>query len=216
MTYLISLLACLTDVPNSWCPKPNLPCSSPALPYPQSSSAELTTSPCSVLKPQNHAWLLKSHAQSFNKSCRFNLQNIHKPWQWCACLLLPAWPRHHHRHRFSRVLLQKFPDGSSRCYSFSVCQLKKKLKYTAKWFISTHTYGSSKVAAAVKNPPANAGDAAAVFNPWVRKIPGGGNSNPLQYSCLENSMDKGGWWGHSPWGHKELIMTKHAWHTCIY
>ena len=138
MTYLISLLACLTDVPNSWCPKPNLPCSFPALPYPQSSSAELTTSPCSVLKPQNHAWLLKSHAQSFNKSCRFNLQNIHKPWQWCACLLLPAWPRHHHRHRFSRVLLQKFPDGSSRCYSFSVCQLKKKLKYS--WFTMFQVY----------------------------------------------------------------------------
>ena len=29
-----------------------------------------------------------------------------------------------------------------------------------------------------------------VFNPWVRKIPGGGNGNPLQYSCLENSMDR--------------------------
>ena len=29
------------------------------------------------------------------------------------------------------------------------------------------------------------------FSPWVRKIPGGGNGNPLQYSCLENSMDGG-------------------------
>ena len=26
--------------------------------------------------------------------------------------------------------------------------------------------------------------------PWVRKIPGGGHGNPLQYSCLENSMDR--------------------------
>ena len=31
------------------------------------------------------------------------------------------------------------------------------------------------------------------FNPWIRKIPGGGNGNPLQYSSLENSMDGGAW-----------------------
>ena len=31
------------------------------------------------------------------------------------------------------------------------------------------------------------------FNPWVGKIPGEGNGNPLQYSCLENSMDRGAW-----------------------
>ena len=32
------------------------------------------------------------------------------------------------------------------------------------------------------------------FDPWVREIPGGGNGNPLQYSCLENPMDRGVWW----------------------
>ena len=31
------------------------------------------------------------------------------------------------------------------------------------------------------------------FNPWVGKIPGGGHGNPLQYSCLENPMDRGAW-----------------------
>ena len=31
------------------------------------------------------------------------------------------------------------------------------------------------------------------FNPWVCKIPWEGNGNPLQYSCLENSMDRGDW-----------------------
>ena len=35
--------------------------------------------------------------------------------------------------------------------------------------------------------------------------PGVGNGNPLQYSCLENSMDKGPM---HPWGHKELDMTE--------
>ena len=31
------------------------------------------------------------------------------------------------------------------------------------------------------------------FSPWVGKIPGGGIGKPLQYSCLENSMDRGAW-----------------------
>ena len=31
------------------------------------------------------------------------------------------------------------------------------------------------------------------FEPWVGKIPGEGNGNPLQYSCLENPMDWGAW-----------------------
>ena len=31
------------------------------------------------------------------------------------------------------------------------------------------------------------------FDPWVGRSPGGGNGNLLQYSCLENPMDRGGW-----------------------
>ena len=30
--------------------------------------------------------------------------------------------------------------------------------------------------------------------PGLGRSPGGGNDNPLQYSCLENSMDRGAWW----------------------
>ena len=43
----------------------------------------------------------------------------------------------------------------------------------------------------VKNPPANAGDEGSV--PGLGRSPGGGNGNPLQYSCLRNPMDSGGW-----------------------
>ena len=32
------------------------------------------------------------------------------------------------------------------------------------------------------------------FDPWVGKSPGEENGNPLQYSCLENPMDRGTWW----------------------
>ena len=35
------------------------------------------------------------------------------------------------------------------------------------------------------------------FNSWIRKIPGEGNGYPLQYSCLENSRDRGAWWATS-------------------
>ena len=44
----------------------------------------------------------------------------------------------------------------------------------------------------VKNLPAMRAE----FNPWSPggKIPGEGNGNPLEYSCLENSMDRGAWW----------------------
>ena len=41
----------------------------------------------------------------------------------------------------------------------------------------------------VKNLPTTAGDARD-----VGLIPGGGNGNPLKSSCLENPMDRGGWW----------------------
>ena len=41
----------------------------------------------------------------------------------------------------------------------------------------------------------NAGDAGdAGLNPASWRFPGGGNGHPLQYSCLENSMDRGTWW----------------------
>ena len=47
----------------------------------------------------------------------------------------------------------------------------------------------------VKNPPANAVDARDVgFIPGSGRPLGGRNSNPLQYSCLENPMDRGVWW----------------------
>ena len=47
----------------------------------------------------------------------------------------------------------------------------------------------------VKNPPANVGDTGdmGLILGWGRP-PGGGHGNPLQYSSLENPMDRGAWW----------------------
>ena len=36
---------------------------------------------------------------------------------------------------------------------------------------------------------------------------GEGNGNLLQYSCLENSMDRGAWWAYSPWGHSQTRLS---------
>ena len=45
----------------------------------------------------------------------------------------------------------------------------------------------------VKNLPANAGDVGHGFDPWVGKILWRRACNPLQYSCLDNPMDRGAW-----------------------
>ena len=58
-----------------------------------------------------------------------------------------------------------------------------------------HTHRASQVAPGVKNLPANVGDRTDVGSiPGLGRSPGEGNGNPLQYSCLENPMDRGAWW----------------------
>ena len=51
---------------------------------------------------------------------------------------------------------------------------------------------ASQAALVVKNPPANAGDVRDLGSiPGSGRSPGGGHGNPLNYSCLENPMDRG-------------------------
>ena len=58
---------------------------------------------------------------------------------------------------------------------------------------------TSQVALVVKNLPANAGDIRDAGSiPGLGRSPGEGNGNPLQYSCLENPMDRGAWQGIVP------------------
>ena len=47
----------------------------------------------------------------------------------------------------------------------------------------------------VKNQPVNAGDVRDTgLMPGSGSSPGEGNGNPVQFSCLENTMDRGAWW----------------------
>ena len=67
----------------------------------------------------------------------------------------------------------------------------------------------------VDYPPANAGDAGSI--PQLGRSPRGGNGNPLQYSCLENSTGKRSLTGYILWDLKEsdttVCMYTHTHHT---
>ena len=67
----------------------------------------------------------------------------------------------------------------------------------------------------VKNLSANVEDIGhlgdSVLIPILRRSSRAGNSNPLQYSCQENPMDRG--MDHSPWSHKESDVTEQ---TCMH
>jgi len=57
-----------------------------------------------------------------------------------------------------------------------------------------------------KESACNAGDLGSI--PGLERSPGGGHDNPLQYSCLENPVDRGAWRDCSPWGRKESDTTE--------
>ena len=64
-----------------------------------------------------------------------------------------------------------------------------------------------------KELPANAGDRRNVGSvPGLGRSPGEVNSNPLQYSCLENPMDRRAWWA-IVWGRKESDATEATYHA---
>ena len=67
----------------------------------------------------------------------------------------------------------------------------------------------SHVLPVVKNPPASAGDIRDTGSiPGLGRSPGGGNGNPLQFSCLENSQGQRRLVDNSPWGHKGSDRTE--------
>ena len=66
----------------------------------------------------------------------------------------------------------------------------------------------------VENLPANAGDVRDLGSiPRSGRCPAGGHGNPLQYSCLENPLDRGDWWAtvrrvSKSWTQLKLLSTK--------
>ena len=72
-----------------------------------------------------------------------------------------------------------------------------------------------------KKSACNAGDLGSI--PGLGRSPGEGNGNPLQYSCLENSMDRAAWWatvhgvarvGHD-WATRVTILSSYRWYHWV-
>ena len=73
------------------------------------------------------------------------------------------------------------------------CLFNKHQKVLSKELYQLY-YQASQMMLVVKNPPANAGDTREVGSvPGWGRSPGKGNGDTLQYSCLENPMDRGAW-----------------------
>ena len=102
--------------------------------------------------------------------------------------------------------------------SFSITIMEENIKND---FLYTHTHTHTHTyicivelgfpgGSAVKNLSAKAGDLGLITG-WGR-APGGGHGNPLQYSCLENAMDRGAWWAtvHGVTKSQTQLST-HAW-----
>ena len=67
--------------------------------------------------------------------------------------------------------------------------------FWSSWLVMRGQLGASQVALVVKNLPANAGDIRGpALIPRLGRSPGEGDGTPLQYSCLENPVDRGAWW----------------------
>ena len=83
--------------------------------------------------------------------------------------------------------------GSMSCFSSK--KKKREGQYNLKFYKSLISIsGAPQVALVVKNPPANVGDITDSGSiPGLERSPGGEHGNPLQYSCLENPMDREAW-----------------------
>ena len=67
----------------------------------------------------------------------------------------------------------------------------------------------------VKNSPANVGDIRDTSSiPGSERSPGGGHGKPLQYSSLQNPMDRGAWWAVVHGATKESDISEVTQHTC--
>ena len=77
--------------------------------------------------------------------------------------------------------------------------------------------GAFQAVVVVKNPPDSAEDVRDTGSiPAQGRSPGEGHGNQLQYSCLENPVNRGAWWATGSQGHKELDTTEATKHVPMH
>ena len=95
----------------------------------------------------------------------------------------------------------EIPLNFSKMFVSSCTSLQIYWKYNRAFKSGSLTGGSNS-----KESVCIAGDPGSILG--LGRSPGEGNVYPFQYSCLENSMDRGAWWAlSSPWGRKESDMS---------
>ena len=100
-----------------------------------------------------------------------------------GCLSEPLWVQQEKQHLTMKSVPLKEKRGQGSC---NTDPFRSSTRCQSKW--------ASQVALVVKNPLTNTGDVRDASSiPGSGRSPGGGHGNPLQYSCLENPMDRGAW-----------------------
>ena len=109
-----------------------------------------------------------------------------------------------------------FPMYVKQCIAMislpvSFCHQMRSLKMVTILTFLAQLRGASQVPLVIKNPPANAGDVRDMGSiPRSGRFSVGGHGNPLQYSCLENSIKQRSLTGYGPCGCKEWNTTEVA------
>ena len=110
--------------------------------------------------------------------------------------MFPAQGSNSHHLHWQASSLPLSSQGSQRYMCIFIYKQTHVYRYThTHKYIHIHIYMGFPGDSVVKNLPTNARDvkeAGSVSSSG--RDPGGGHSNPLQYSCLENPMDRGAWW----------------------
>ena len=156
-----------------------------------------------------------NNAHTQNHLRNFILESVQEKWlrnpmcrhrTWLMALTL--WPRHLPPAGASVTSCKKTSRSSRSASTAESSTVLIWLRYSKCW--------ASQVALVAKNLSAKAGDIRDTGSiPGLGRSPGGRHGNPLQYSCLQNPMDRGAWWPivrgvtKSQTGLKQLSM--HAW-----
>ena len=114
--------------------------------------------------------------------------------------VISSWVSMNH---FFPLYFHFFRCCSSMVIRYCKLNLVGGLIFLYSWCIHTHTHTHTHTWLSDKESTRNAGDTGLILIPGSRSSSGEGNGNPLQYSCLGNSMD---WeaWQTSPWSHKRV------------
>ena len=133
-----------------------------------------------------------------------NLQNGRKYWKLYICMHIYIYIYIYIKEGNSNpflcsCLVNSMTLEPSRLQFIGVTNSQTQLSMHAHVYIHTHVcmcvYMPSQVALMVRNPASSAGDVEMQVRSlgWDDPLEKGGHGNPLQYSCLENSMDIGAW-----------------------